>query len=88
MCTAQPDLYVVTERIYLLRDIGSVSKAEAFLILRDVVSGLRVLFKKFGNFNPRPNLMGINAEGRAKVWTNENFAKFLPQKDTIPVETT
>jgi hypothetical protein len=46
--------------------------------LRDVSSGLRILFKKFGIFNPRPNIIGINAEGKAKVWTNQNFAKFLP----------
>lgn len=70
MCNSYPDLYVITERIHLLKDIGTISKPEAFLILRDVASGLKVLFKKFGFFNPRPNIIGINVQGRAKVWTN------------------
>jgi hypothetical protein len=46
--------------------------------LRDVSCGLKILFKKFEFFNPRPNIIGINVEGRAKVWTNQNFAKFIP----------
>jgi len=80
MCHKQSQLYVITERIHLLSEIGSFSKPEAFIILRDVASGLRVLFRKFGHFNPRPNIIGINSEGRAKVWTNENFAQTEPIK--------
>jgi hypothetical protein len=60
MCNSLSDLYVITERVHLLSEIGVISKSEAFLILRDAACGLKVLFKKFGFFNPQPNLIGIN----------------------------
>jgi hypothetical protein len=43
--------------------------------LRDVANGLKTLYKKFGIFNPRPKIIGINSDGRAKVWVNKNFAQ-------------
>lgn len=86
MCNSQSDLYVITERIHLLEEIGSISKPEAFIVLRDVANGLRILFNKFGNFNPRPSIIGINSEGRARIWLNKNFAKFEPETDIIPIE--
>lgn len=70
MCNSQADLYVITERIWLLKDIGSVSKAESFIILRDVASGLQAILPKLGFFNPSPSSIGINSEGRARVWVN------------------
>ena len=69
----------------MLHDIETMSKPEAFLVLRDVAKGLAVLFKKFKKFTPRSKLIGINKEGRAKIWLNENFAVFEPETEIIPV---
>jgi hypothetical protein len=85
-CTNMAELYVITERVHLLCEIGVVSKAEALLIIRDAACGLRTLFDKFGFFNPKTNLIGINAEGRARVWVNQNFAKVEPEKDVVKIE--
>jgi hypothetical protein len=60
MCNTLSDLYVITERIHLISEIGVISKSEVFLILRDVACALKVLFKKFGFFNLKSNLFGIN----------------------------
>ena len=88
MCSGLFDTYAVTERVHLLKDIASISKVEAFIVISDVVKGLPILFEKFGPFTPKLNTIGVNSEGRARIWISENFADYETEKDTIPAPNT
>ena len=69
-CQGEIEAYVITERVYLFEDIGEISQTESFIILKDVVKGLQILYKSFGFFQPNTRNFGINSEGKTKIWIN------------------
>lgn len=44
MCNGQSDLYVVTERIHLFKDIVGITQPESFLLMKEVLKGVKILF--------------------------------------------
>ena len=84
-CQGEVEAYVITERVYLFEDIGEIGQTESFIILKDVVKGLQTLYKSFGFFQPNTRCFGINAEGKTKIWIDENFA--VCSTSTYQIET-
>lgn len=44
-------------------------------MLSSVLNGFHKLYKLIGYFKPNEDMIGIDSEGRVKVWLNSNFSK-------------
>jgi hypothetical protein len=51
---------------------------ESVYALGEALRGYEALFKRMGSFDVTPNMLGINEEGKVKVWANVNFASNHP----------
>ena len=83
LCVQGVQVYVVVQNLKMLTEINQLSLPEAFLLIRDILLALQYLSQKFGSFLPSPSMIGVNSQGRAKMWINSNSAICSLQRNMI-----
>ena len=63
-----------------LKSIGEIPYPENLYVLDCVLRGFDLLSKMFGCFEPMEEMVGVDCEGRVKVWVNRNLALCYPEK--------
>jgi hypothetical protein len=58
----------------VLSTLVKLTFSQGLYLLKNVLSGFQILFKKFGYVHIDNKLIGLNSLGNVKVWINENFA--------------
>lgn len=67
---------------YRLSSIHDIPLAESLYVLTAALAGFQRLHEQVGCFHPTEDMIGIDCEGRIKVWLNPNFSRhhiFGPQ---------
>lgn len=66
--------YAYTERIVRLGEL-ELSVPEAIYMLMEAVIAFSLLFEEYGPFYINSKMLGVNQQGRVKVWLSDNFAE-------------
>jgi hypothetical protein len=60
---------------YRLSSINDIPLPENIYILNAALAGFQKLYSLIGYFRPNEDMIGIDSEGRVKIWLNSNFSK-------------
>jgi hypothetical protein len=71
---------------YRLSSINNILIQENLYVLSAALAGFQKLYTLVGCFRPSEDMVGIDCEGRIKVWLNPNFSRnFLSTPHSIEV---
>ena len=89
MCSNDKHAKVLTERMpRRWWELPQLTADETNYALGEALKGYDNLYKRMGAFDVTPNMVGVNEEGKVKVWANENFALNHPATEKHVLETT
>ena len=60
-----------------LSNIHDIPIAESLYVLKAALAGFQKLQAMAGGFKPNEDMVGIDCEGRVKVWLSSNFSSNL-----------
>jgi hypothetical protein len=60
---------------YRLSSINQIPLPENLYVLASALAGFQKLYGLIGYFRPSEDMVGIDGEGRVKVWLNNNFSR-------------
>lgn len=79
MCSTFYKGSVYLERIPVrLAQINEIPFPDVLHLYHQAFRGFSKLFDKVGYFDPTEGMIGINQQGRVKIWLNDNLSKGLP----------
>lgn len=71
VCTNNTVVSMFAERIPLrLAEVGRVPFPDVLHLYHAAVRGFALLFQKVGYFEVNEQMLGVNADGKVKVWLN------------------
>lgn len=62
---------------YRLSTIHDIPIPESLYVLKAALTGFQKLYGMTGGFKPNEDMVGIDCEGRVKVWLSSNFSSNL-----------
>ena len=71
---------VYTEHIWLrMSQFTELPFLESLYLLKACLEGFRSIWRRVGVVEVREDVVGVNEEGRVKVWMHSNFAQAIPE---------
>lgn len=84
MCSTFHSASVYIERIHFrLFELIEIPLEEGLYIIEVALEGYSKMFLKTGYFKVFSDMIGINKQGKVKVWVNKNFSKNFPDFNKI-----
>lgn len=84
MCSTFHSAEVYLERMHFrLLELIDIPLEEGLYIIESALEGYEKMFSKTGYFEVSSDMIGINNEGKVKVWINKNFSKSFPDFNKI-----
>lgn len=63
-----------------LADIGGLSSSEGLYVLKIALMGFKTIQEMVGLVKVDDSLIGLNQDGRVRVWLNSNYALNYPEQ--------
>ena len=84
ICSTFHSAAIYLERIPIrLFEIMDMPLSEGLYMLEVALEGYEKMFEKTGYFEVSPDMIGINRQGKVKIWINKNLSKNFPDFNKI-----
>jgi hypothetical protein len=84
MCSTFLSANVYLERIHFrLYDLLQIPVEEGLFMIDCALDGYNAMFCKTGYFEVSSDMIGVNKQGRVKVWFNKDFSTNFPEFSKI-----